>query len=139
MLFDLDVICTRNLLIWGQTRYRCATKSAFHFRSPFSVQRKMISSLHCATLTMFLYISSSSSLLERTTSVTGCGFSRSLDSSVGRASDFYLRVQGSSPCSGDCFKIRHVLYCKNQGAVRVRSLSRYRQTVPVAVAVSCPL
>ena len=24
---DLDVIRTRNLLIWSQTRYRCATKS----------------------------------------------------------------------------------------------------------------
>ena len=26
-IYDLDVIRTRNLLIWSQTRYRCATKS----------------------------------------------------------------------------------------------------------------
>ncbi len=26
-IHDLDVIRTRNLLIWSQTRYRCATKS----------------------------------------------------------------------------------------------------------------
>ena len=30
---------------------------------------------------------------------------------------FNLRVQGSSPCSGDCFKTRIVdMYCKNRGA-----------------------
>ena len=27
-LFDLDVIRTRNLLIWSETRYHCATKSS---------------------------------------------------------------------------------------------------------------
>ena len=27
--FDPDVIWTRNLLIWSQTRYRCATESAY--------------------------------------------------------------------------------------------------------------
>ena len=41
------------------------------------------------------------------TSARGGSSSRSPDSSVGRASDFFnLRVQGSSPCSGDCFRTR---------------------------------
>ena len=29
-MFDPDVIRTRSLLIWSQTRYRCATESSAH-------------------------------------------------------------------------------------------------------------
>ena len=55
--FDPDVIRTRNLLIWSQTRYRCATESWLRKLSPVNpyynrltyvvLTINMYSSLYC--------------------------------------------------------------------------------------------
>ena len=39
-MFDPDVIRTRSLLIWSQTRYRCATESTYLQREKIEKETK---------------------------------------------------------------------------------------------------